>query len=218
MQPDAIPIEPIGSYAILTGEAIEALFGEGHQLRGTERVELVQRGKGVGIANVRLGETIALFLSGGDRLNVEQQDLRLRGPKGLFPAPDPQPIPAVLVLPDGLMGAWSLSESQQTTVVLGTVATRVTVARGTAACVRVDRSLVFAGGDADLAARWMPDVKWDNDAMESSEPDTSSKRLITENDVRRARMLRQRIRVQSGQLITPAARALADDLGVLDES
>ena len=221
MAPDAIPIQPIRSYAVLTGEMIEVLFGEGYRLRGTERVEVLQRGTLKGMADVVLNEASALFLDAADRSNLSGEDLRLRGPKGFLPAPSPQPITAMLELPAGLMAAWNLSEGQRTTTAVGDVALRATVALGEAVCLRVDRSLVFAGGlDETGTARWIPDVVWadagDASATPSEQP-APTKRLITENDVRRARMLRKRIRVQDGQIVTPAARTLAEELGVFEE-
>jgi len=221
MAPDAIPIQPIRSYAVLTGEMIEVLFGEGYRLRGTERVEVLQRGTLKGMADVILNEASALFLDAADRSNLSGEDLRLRGPKGFLPAPSPQPITAMLELPAGLMAAWNLSEGQRTTTAVGDVALRATVALGEAVCLRVDRSLVFAGDlDETGTARWIPDVVWadsgDASATPSEQP-APTKRLITENDVRRARMLRKRIRVQDGQIVTPAARTLAEELGVFEE-
>ena len=226
MQPDAIPIQPVRSYTVLTGEMVKALFGEGYGLRGSERVELLQRGKLKAMVDVVPGEAPTLFLDAAARsnlgkLNLNINDLRLRGPKGLLPAPSPQPIPAVLELPAGLMAAWNLSEGQRTTVAWGDVAVRATVALGEKSCLRIDRALVFASGlDETAKARWIPDVVWADDDDASAPPSEQpapTKRLITENDVRRARMLRKRIRVQDGQIVTPAARALAEELGVFDE-
>ena len=221
MQPDAISIEPIPSYAVLTGDEAAALFGERYHFRGTERVELLQRGKVKGFADVVLGESFTLYLEAADRTSLRKEDLRLRGPKGLLPAPKPQPIAAVLELPAGLMAAWNLSEGQRTTVALGDVAVRTAVALGEKMCLRIDRALVFASGlDETATARWIPDVVWpdaDEASATPSEQPAPKKRLITENDVRRARMLRKRIRVQDGQIVTPAARSLAEELGVFDE-
>lgn len=226
MAPDAIPIQPVRSYAALTGEMIEVLFGEGYRLRGTEQVEVLQHGKLKVMADVVPGEAPALYLEAAGRSdlgksNPGKEDLRLRGPKGFLPAPSPQPITAMLELPAGLMAAWNLSEGQRTTTAVGDVALRATVALGEAVCLRVDRSLVFAGGlDETGTARWIPDVVWadagDASATPSEQP-APTKRLITENDVRRARMLRKRIRVQDGQIVTPAARTLAEELGVFEE-
>ncbi len=227
MQPDAIPIEPVRSYAALTGDEIEILFGDGYRFRDTERVELLQRGKVKSMVDVVLGEAPALFLDAADRSilgnsNLRKEDFRFRGPKGFLPAPSPQPISAVLELPAGLMAAWKLSEGQRTTTAVGDVAVRATVALGERMCLRIDRSLVFAGGlDETATAQWIPHVVWaaadDASATPSEQPNTT-KRLITENDVRRARMLRKRIRVQDGQIVTPAARTLAEELGVFEES
>lgn len=227
MQPDAIPIQFVRSHAVLTGEMVEALFGEGYGLRGSERVELLQRGKLKAMADVVPGEAPALFLDAAGRSNFGKsilgtKDIRLRGPKGFLPAPKPQRIMAVLELPAGLMAAWKLSEGQRTTTAVGDVAVRATVALGETMCLRIDRSLVFAGGlDETATAQWIPHVVWapadDASATPSEQPNTT-KRLITENDVRRARMLRKRIRVQDGQIVTPAARTLAEELGVFEES
>ena len=226
MQPDAIPIQSVRSYTVLTGEMVEALFGEGYGLRGSERVELLQRGKLKAMVDVVPGEAPALFLDAAGRsklrkLNLSIMDLRLRGPKGFLHAPKPQPIMAVLELPAGLMAAWNLAEGQRTTVAVGDVAIRTAVALGENMCLRIDRALVFASGlDETATARWIPDVVWpdaDEASATPSEQPAPKKRLITENDVRRARMLRKRIRVQDGQIVTPAARSWAEELGVFDE-
>ena len=220
MQPDTIPIQPIRSYTVLTGELIEALFGPESRLRGTERVEILQRGKLKAMASVVIGEASILLLDAAARSNLSKEPLRIRGPKGTLPAPALQPIPTALVLPPGLMSAWNLSTGQRTTVSLGDVAVRATVALGESLCLRVDCSVVFAGGlDMDAMARWVPDAVWpDADDASATRPEqpTSTNRVITENDVRRARMLRKRIRVQDGQIVTPAARALAEELNVFE--
>ena len=108
-----------------------------------------------------------------------------------------------------------------TTVSIGSVAIRAVVAQGDAACVCVDGAIPFAGGlDINATARWLPNVEWpsfDDAATEPNEQPTASRKLITENDVRRARMLRQRIRVETGQIITPAARSLGEEFGVFDD-
>ena len=221
MQPDSIPIQPLRSYTTLTDEMIRVLFGEGYRLRGTERVEILQRGTLMGMADVVSDEAPALLLDAAARSNLSKENLRLRGPKGHLPAPSPQPISAVLELPAGLMTAWNLSEGKRTTTAVGDVAVRATVALGDAVCLRIDRSFVFAGGlDETATARWIPDVVWEDATDASATPSeqpVATKRLITENDVRRARMLRKRIRVQEGQIVTPAARALAEELGVFEE-
>ena len=43
-------------------------------------------------------------------------------------------------------------------------------------------------------------------------------RLITENDVRQARVHHQTIVVRDGQIVTPAARSLGRELGVLRDA
>ena len=222
MQPDAIPINPVRSYAELTSAQISTLFGEDYLLRGSERVEMVQRGKGMFIVDVRLNEISALFLDFADHATLNSRDsVTLCGPKGEVVAPSIHPIPTLLVLPAGLLTAWNLSEGQKTTVSMGSAAIRVVVAQGGAACVCVDRAIPFAGGlDINSTARWLPNVEWpdSNDATtELNEQPKATRRLITENDVRRARRLRQKIRIDTGQIITPAARSLGEELDVFED-
>ncbi len=221
MRSDAIPIKLVRSHALLTSEQLSTLFGEGYQLRGTECVEVVQRGIVKALADLRLGDISNLFLDSADYSHTTiRVAVKLRGPKGEIVAPSIQPIPTLLVLPTGLLGSWSLSEGQVTTVSMGSVAIRAVVSQGDAACVCVDGAFPFAGGlDADATASWLPNVEWPSlkdAATVPIEQPTAIRKLITENDVRRARTLRQRIRVGAGQIITPAARELADDLGLLD--
>jgi hypothetical protein len=89
--------------------------------------------------------------------------------------------------------------------------------------VRVDRVVALAGGHP-ITACWLSDFtvppsaeapapRLSRDPVAPAEPLP----LITENDVRRARMRRERLRLAPGQLITPAARTLGRELKVLDE-
>ncbi len=222
MRPDAIPIQPVRSYVVLTSPMIGIVFGAAYQLRGTERLEILQRSNPLGMANVVHGETHALFMDATDRSKLFGGRLRVRGPKGILPAPEVQPVSAVMELPLGLMAAWNLMVGERTTVALGNLAVRVAVEQGVVPRVRVDRSLVFAGGlDSDSTARWAPEIAWQvglSDAQETSGRPIETKRLITENDVRRARMRREQIIVLEGQIVTPAARSLGEELGVFDEA
>ena len=158
---------------------------------------------------------------GVDRLG-DGPPLRLRGPKGALDAPAVEATPRALVLPAGLLGAWRLKAGQRVTIQAGAVAFGdVVVEEGQPAHVRLDPPDGLAAGLAEGAA-----VRW-NPTLDLASPEPASKpdpkvrptgRLITENDVRQARLRNQTIVVQSGQILTPAARSLGRELGVLREA
>ena len=220
-----IPIRPADSRAVLPPEAVAALFGAGHRLRGTERVEVVALGKQVTAVEVHPGPTLRLVLDAADRHAAPPDaPLRLVGPKGvLLLDPPAEALPSRLVLPPGLLTAWGLAPGRRVAVAVGrAVLTDVPVEAGEAVALHADRAVLLAGEVTEShAARWLPDFEAPTSSPPSpgappSEPATPP-RVITENDVRQARKRREKLRVGPGQIVTPAARALGRELGVLDE-
>lgn len=211
IRPDAIPLLASASRAILPPATVEALFGRGYRWRGTERVRL---GGGPTIP-ARRGDEPALLL---DRLDATGLDgsLRLVGPRGSIEAPRPRPVPRELVLPAALRRAWGLEVRQQVAVEVGAIiVTGVGVVDGDPAGVRLDRvDLLAAGTGEDATARLRRDVAAPAGSAEEESPPLA--RLITENDVRQARLHGRRIVVRPGQILTPAARSLGRELGVLE--
>ena len=219
MRPDAIPVRALASVATLPPDAVRALFGRDAALRGPERVAVVRQGQVVARVAVEAGSALALRLDRLDRQAVDAPTgLRLQGPVGAVDAPAPQLVESRLELPEGLKAAWRIGD--EATVALGPVALRVAVAVG-ALGLAVDRAL-WVGAGAPDAARWLPAVTWERDAPAAPDADPRvavvSRRVITESDVRQARLRRQTIRVAPGQIVTPAARSLGRETGVLVEA
>lgn len=215
VRPDALPVRPLASRAVLPPPAVAALFGAGATLRPSARVDLVRLGAVVGTVAVEAGPALALRL---DALDAEAggDGLRLQGPVGAVAAPTPTPVTPRLVLPDGLRRAWGIPD--ETTFALGSLALAVTVASGPEAAVEVDRALWIVAGRPDVA-RWLPTVDLaPPEAPPEAGPrvETVDRRVITETDVRQARLRRTRIRVGPGQIVTPAALSLGHELGVFE--
>lgn len=123
----------------------------------------------------------------------------------------------MLNLPAGVASAWGLTDGQTTTVAIGTVALRAIVGVGSVPALEVDKSVVAAASSIPVTtARWLPQTAWDSGMLETSENSVPEplKRIITENDIRKARMEKRSIVVGPEQIVTPAARALGDELGV----
>ncbi|HYE96562.1 MAG TPA: hypothetical protein VD962_10165 [Rubricoccaceae bacterium] len=224
MRPDAIPIRLARSHATLPPEAVAALFGAGYALRGTERVEVVVNGEVRLSVEARPGAALALFLDAVDREMLGTNTrLQLRGPQGTRSAPDPRPLLPSLLLPNGLLRAWSLAEGQRVALAVGRVVLLdVPVAKGERAEAVVDRAVARAGGGASTA-RWLPGLNVNGPPSSPAArtvadgPLTVEGRVVTENDVRQARLLKKKLRLRPGQIVTPAARDLGRALGLLEE-
>jgi hypothetical protein len=215
----ALPVHAVASHAVLPPEAVEELFGAGYRLRGPERVEIVQLGRVRATVAVGAGTALRLVLDALDREGMTDAPVRLAGPKGAVTAPAPEAVAPRLGLPAGLRSAWGLAEGASVSVRIGPLAlTGVTVADGDAPGVWVDRAVVLAAGSPGTA-RWLPEGMIPEPGSEEPGDDAAPPfpRVVTENDVRRARMRRETIRLVPGQKITPAARALGRELKVLDE-
>lgn len=215
IRPDTLPIEIARSRAVLGPHEMGALFGAGYRLRGTERVRLPND-----VAVVAsTGPAPRLVLDALDRQRLGSlAGLYLRGPVGVVPAPEPERVRRALVLPAGLLRAWGLAPGARVTVQAGAVAFGdVTVEEGEPARVRLDAADILA---ADLplgaTARWRPDL--DLELPTAPEPDDHPVgRVVTETDVRQARLRGERIRLRPGQIVTPAARSLGRQLGVFED-
>lgn len=223
IQPDAIPIRLAASRAVLTPDAVHALFGRGYKLRGSESVLVVRGGQRQVRVPISAGSSLLLVLDALDRNTLgDGSPLRLVGPAGSVAATMPKPVVRALRLPDGLLRAWGLKMGQTVIVQAGPIAFGDVVVEEGDGHVRLDRADALAAGlRAGDTVRWRPQLTLDlpkpKPAAESSNVRTTG-RLITENDVRQARLKGQRIVVGPGHLITPAARSLGRELGVLHES
>lgn len=211
IRPDAIPLIEAASRVTLPPASVEALFGKGYRLRGGERVKL---GSEVSL-QVHAGNKALVVLDRMDRSATGTGPLRLIGPRGVLDVPPAGLLTRRLVLPAGVRRAWRLEPAQPVALAADSLIwTNVVVAEGPAAGAVLDRvDLLAAGlnpGDFVVLRR---DVPASEPAGEATPP---PKRLITENDVRQARLHGKRIAVQPGQIITPAARSLGKELGVLD--
>ena len=212
MRPDAIPVVARASLAVLPPGAVRGLFGQ-DQLWGTERVALVRLGETRAHVAVEGGSALALRLDGLDAA-VAGPGLRLQGPVGAVDAPASTPVGSRLLAPGGVRGAWGLGDAA--VFALGPVALHAAVETGDALALAVDRAL-WLGAGAPETARWLPQTSW---ADAEPEPDADprlasvSRRVVTETDVRQARLRHQRIRLRPGQIVTPAARSLGREWDV----
>ncbi|MDX1419000.1 MAG: hypothetical protein R3181_03445 [Rubricoccaceae bacterium] len=217
-----IPVLVERSYAVLPTEAVASLFGEGYGLRGTERAEVAALGRTVAVVDARPGPVLRLVLDAADRAAApDGAPLRLVGPRGVLPLPTPaEPLCSRLVLPEGLLSAWRLTPGQHVAVAVGrAVLTGVPVAEGPAPCFQTDRAVLLAGeASPEAPAHWRPGVEAPTPPRPDREAPPAPAGVITENDVRQARRRRETLRVAPGQIVTPAARALGRELGVLDEN
>ena len=213
-RPDALAVRAVGSRAVLPPDAVARLFGARHALRGTERVAVVRLGAVVARVPAEAGPSLGLDLDAFDAA-PPGSGLRLQGPVGAVDAPEPAPVRSRLVLPDGVRRAWGVPD--RATVALGAVALSVPVEGGAEPHVAVDRAL-WRGAGRPETARWLPAVDL---APPAPPPDadrahTVERGVVTETDVRQARLHRRTIRVRPGQIVTPAARSLGREWGVFE--
>lgn len=213
MRPDAIPVRPLGSRAVLPPDAQETLFGKGATLRASATVEVVRLGEVVGRVAVVAGAALALY---ADATDIIEGAVTLRGPVGTL---DPVTACAVcsrLVLPDGLRRAWNVPD--HATIGLGPVAVGVPVEAGPEAGAEVDRALWLAAGRPETA-QWLPGVDL-SPAPDAELADDGvlvvDRRVVTETDVRQARLKHRKIRLTPGQIVTPAARSLGREADVFE--
>ncbi|MEO0560169.1 MAG: hypothetical protein AAF170_18530 [Bacteroidota bacterium] len=215
MAPDAIPVRQLASVATLPPDAAQHLFGV--PLRGSERVALVQLGQTRTHVAVQPGAALALQLDCLDASSISTPSrLRLQGPVGVLPTPRPQRLRSSLTVPEGLKAAWRLGD--EAAVGLGPLAIQVPVAVGNELAMNVERA-VWLGAGSPETARWLPQTEWSREPDPEEvrvDPRTAiiAGRVVTETDVRQARLRRQRIQLAPGQIVTPAARSLAREWDV----
>ncbi len=210
-RPDALAVRPVAAHAVVPSEAAQALFGAA--LRGTERAHVVRLGRVVAVVPVVAGQALRLVRDAS--LDIPADALRLAGPRGAVPLSDVGAVRPRLVVPAALGRAWGLGETA--VVALGSVALRLGVEAGQEAGVDVDRALWIAAGRPETA-RWLPQTDWQTPA--DMAPDaapraaTIPRRVVTETDVRQARLHRRLIALSPGQIVTPAAATLAKEWDV----
>ena len=103
MRPDALPVRPLASRAVLPPDAVAALFGRGATLRPSATVEVVRLGEAVGRVAVETGAALALWVDATDAIAGA---VSLRGPVGAIGSVTALAIRSRLVLPDGPRRAW----------------------------------------------------------------------------------------------------------------
>ena len=217
IRPDAIPVAAAASSVALDAALVVALFGRGYTLRGTERVQLARRGRDAGTATVTAGPpSLTLDALAADAL-AGLDGVRLVGPTGSAAAPPAHLLTPRLGLPAGLRRAWGVADAA--TLALGRVAVRAAVEDAATAGLTVDRALWLSAG-RPATARWLA-----GDALlapPASSPAVDSpiaiteipRRVVTETDVRQARLHGRRLRLRPGQVVTPAAQSLAREWDV----
>jgi hypothetical protein len=194
MRADALPVRPLGSLATLPPGPLAEVFGAGARLRPSATVEVVRLGDVAGRVAAAAGDALRLRV---DALAEVEGPVTLRGPAGAVSV-EAEPARSRLVLPDGLRRAWGVGESA--VLGLGAVALAVPVESGPDVAAEVERALWLGAGRPETA-RWLPGADLE-------------RRVITETDVRQARLKRRRIRLTPGQIVTPAARTLGREAGV----
>ncbi|CAN5471099.1 hypothetical protein BH23BAC4_BH23BAC4_02180 [soil metagenome] len=213
----SIPVTEVRSRASLSPSATAELFGKGYQLRGTERVRLAMNGQVHAEIAVRAGRETALFLDGIDAVEAQAEGLRLVGPSGSISAPEMTRLTSRLFLPKSVRSAMRVSESaalQAGEIVFP----NIRVMDGSTVEFEMERA-AFLAAARPTGARLVPGLALPE---EPKAPSSTSRemeiegRLITENDIRQARLKRRKIRVRQGQIVTPAALSLARELGVFE--
>ena len=224
MQPDALPLRLARSVAVLAPDTVTALFGKGYSLKGSERVTVARSAQHTVSVPVESGKATRVVLGGLDRHALgDGPPPRLRGPKGSVEAPEVEKAQRALVLPAGVMNAWRLKRGQRVTIQAGAVAFgNVVVEEGEAHVRLCPADALAAGVEEGDTVRWSPDLDIEPPA-EHAAPATDPKvratgRLITENDVRQARIKNQTIVVRDGQIVTPAAQSLGRELGLFRDA
>ena len=213
-RPDAIPVRPLGSRAVLPPGPLAALFGEGATLRLSATVEVVRLGEVVGRVPVEPGPDLSLWLDAGSDEHIEAGGaVSLRGPVGAVSA-DALPVRSRLVLPSRQRRAWGMAETA--VLGLGPLAVALDVADGLETVAEVERTLWLAAGRPETA-RWLPALDLSPAPCPADDPAAPleiDRRVVTETDVRQARLHRRRLRLRPGQIVTPAARSLAREWDV----
>lgn len=211
IQPDAIPVVPLKSTATLTERDAQTLFGDTPGKNAN--VQIVGSGNMLATIPAARGETTQVTWS---RLEHPERStgLRLVGPVGSCPLKNSSFIENRLVAPSRLAQAWNLPE--QATLIIGEIALSVPVTDGDSVCCEVDEALHRAA-ERPEHARWVPGLTLSSASEKNRSEDTNTPhRIITENDIRQARLRRRKIAVRPEQVVTPAARALGNEWNIFE--
>ncbi|OZC02629.1 hypothetical protein [Rubricoccus marinus] len=215
MRPDAIPVTPLASRAVLAPEDAKALFGSA-SLRGSERVDIIRLGEPLATVSVSVGAQTRVETDKAIAI-TDHKGLRLSGPLGAVAAPEVAPVRSRLVAPSALRRAWGLGETG--TLVLGPIALSLPIEDGTTLGLFVEHTL-WVGAGSPATARWVAgldlgiEAPREAPASGASRPLTVPRRVVTETDVRQAMLRRQRLTIRPDQIVTPAAASLAREHGV----
>ena len=208
MRADALPVRPLGSLATLPPGPLAELFGTSATLRPSATVEVVRLGEVVARVPVAPGDRLALRI---DATVEVSGSVHLRGPSGAV-AVEAEPARSRLVLPDGLRRSWGVGDVA--VIGIGAVALAAPVEAGPEAAVEVERALWLGAGRPETG-RWLPGVDLAPPAPPTDDgPLVVDRRVVTETDVRQARLKHRQIRLTPGQIVTPAARSLAREARV----
>lgn len=210
MRPDAIPVRPLASRAILSPADARVLFGT-DTLSGRETAEVIRLGTLLATIPVTPGVETRII---ADSLLETPGSLRLSGPLGAVPVPISW-VRTRLLVPSALRRAWGLDVSAS--VVMGAVGLTVDVEDGELT-LEVDRALWIGAGQPQTA-RWIAGLVLPGTVPETDAPKDDGtveilRRVVTETDVRQAVLRRKQIRLREGQIVTPAAQAMAREQGV----
>ena len=212
--PLQIPIHIRQSEAILTPETIRKLFGASCLLTGTEKVRLLSRGASPLSIRCRTGEQNQLWVDAHLLGQLDASAVYLQGPEGTTGPLSPTRIPRRLHIPKALLKAWKLTPYHSLSIQAGSIIlTQVKIHISDSLFLEIDPTDA-AAADFPTYGRLIPAPQATAESHNSPAP-SDYPRLITENDVRKARMRRQKIRLRKGQLITPSARMLAQEWGLL---
>lgn len=210
MRPDTIPVRPLASRAVVPTRQLATLFGEGARLTSSAQVEVVHRGEVVAWVPVEVGDPLALVVDA--TVHVEGS-VALRGLVGAIGPVQAAVAQSRLVLPEGIVRAWGLSETA--VLGLGAVAVAVPIEIGPAPVAHIEHAL-WLGAGRPGTARWLPGVSLSSPTPPADDGLTRlDAKVITETDVRQARLKRRQIQVRADQIVTPAARSLAREWNVL---
>lgn len=195
------------------------LFGKGYRFYGSEKLRLTGPAGEISVGIIE-DKTTRVELDRLDAMMVAPTDLKLDviGPKGKLKNRPIHVLQRALVLPKSLHRTWGLSADSTIALQVGSIIlTNVKIQDGQYIGLHLDRTdLASSGVDLKATAALRRNLKATTLDLQASSDTAIPKRLITENDVRQARLKGKKINVQPGQLVTPAARSLGKELGVFE--
>lgn len=211
IRPDTIPVVPLKSTVTLAGHDIKTLFGD--SLKKNASVQIVWAGNSLATISAVPGEKTHVTWS-----RMEHPDrntgLRLVGPVGSLPLESSSLLKNRLVAPQRLARAWNLPE--RAPLVVGEIALSMPVKTGNLVRCEIDEALYLAAGRPEHA-RWIADLTLPETPQTSTHRENNTPhRIVTENDVWRARLQRNKITIRPGQIVTPAARSLGNEWKIFE--